>query len=298
MINTLLSSQFLTLMMKLILGNIINAMYTIRRSSYRKKSFGRSKKNYKSYSKKSSPIKKIVRAEVARIAENKTAQYYDSGAGLWTVTSGVFNGTNIFPLGPSSSFSMIINQGTSQGSRVGNRIRTKKLVVKGTLRQFGQNASTNTNPKPVQVKIWIMYDKENPSIEPNPKGEGDFFQLGGTSASFQNNLTDLWATVNSDRYRVLATRQFKLGYHAYPANAASGNAQYYGNLDFNMNCNFSIDCTKFYPKDVRFNDNNASPITRGLFMLIHYVAADGSALAQDQELVQVQYAQDYVFEDC
>jgi len=242
-------------------------------------------------------LKKMIRREIARNVEDKTAQYYDVLAGLYTIPSATFGATNMFPLGPTTAFGPIINQGTGQSSRVGNRIKTKKLVVKGTFSTFSQNASTNTNPKPVQVKIWIMYDKTNPTSEPDPKGASDFFQLGGSSKGFSNDLTDLWAPVNTDRYRILTTRTFKLGNSEYPSNSGAGNSQYYANNDFPLNHNFSINCTKYYPKSVRFNDNNALPTTRGLFMYIAYVAADGQTLAADQLLVKLQYMQDYRYED-
>lgn len=270
-----------------------------RRKTYRRKTQKRTYKR-KSYARKTlkrEPIKKIVRREIARNIENKTSQYYDGGGGLYTIPSAAFSAANIHPLGPTSAFGPIINQGTGQGARVGNRIKTKKLVVKGTLTPFSQNASTNTNPKPVQVKMWILYDKLDPTAEPDPKIAGDFFQLGGSSKSFANDLTDLWAPVNTDRYRILTTRTFKLGYSVYTANTAAGNSNQYANNDYPLSHNFSIDCTKYYPMDVRFNDNNSVPTTRGLFMMFAYVAADGQALAADQLMVKLQYMQDYQYED-
>lgn len=270
-----------------------------RRKTYRRKALKRTYKR-KSYApkRKMTSIKKVVKREIARAIEDKTAQYYDGAAGLQSVLSASFAATNMFPLGPSTAFSPIINQGAGQSSRIGNRIKTKKLVVKGSLYPLPYDVSTNNSPQPLLVKCWIMYDKTNPTVEPDPKGSGDFFQLGGSSKGFANNLTDMWAPVNTDRYRVLTTRTFKLGYSDYsatPNTAPYVNQQQFRNNDFPMSVNFSIDCTKYYPKDVRFNDNNALPTTRGLFMLWQYVAANGSGIAGQS--IQMQYLQDYHYED-
>lgn len=267
-----------------------------RRKTYRRKAPKRTFKR-KSYARKRQPLKKMIRREISRNIENKTSTYYNFDTLLYSVESPTFASANIFNVGPSTAFAPIINQGTSQSGRIGNRIKTKKLVIKGTFVPTRLNASTNSIPKPIQAKIWIMYDKTNPTTTPDPQGSGDFFQLGGTSTGFSDSLTDLWAPINTDRYRVLTTRTFKLGFQDYPASASAGNAMGYSNNDFKLNHNFSIDCTKYYPKDVRFNDNNALPTTRGLWMLVEYVACDGGAIAPGQIMMSMQYMVDYIFED-
>lgn len=270
-----------------------------RKKFSRKSSRKGTKRTYKrkSYAKKAPALRKMIRKEISRVAENKTAQFYDFSAGLRTVSSSDFSAQNIFPLGPNSAFSPIINQGTAQSDRIGNRIKTKKLVVKGTLIPMPLNNTTNTAPQPLLIKIWIMYDKTNPTAQPDPKGAFDFFQLGGSSIGFANDTRDMWAPVNEDRYRILTTRTYKLGYSQYGSVGSAGNSMYYNNNDFPFIQNFSIDCTKYYPKDVRFNDNNALPTTRGLFMLVECVAANGNLLPSDQTVVNMQYLQTYDFED-
>lgn len=272
------------------------------KKSFRSKARKGSKRTYKrkSYApkRKMASIKKVVQREIARNVEDKVSQYYDNAAGLVAVTDATFGAVNIFPLGPNTAFAPIINQGTAQSSRIGNRIKTKKLVVKGSIYPLPYNVTTNPAPQPVLLKCWIMYDKTNPTAEPDPKGNADFFQLGGSTKSFANNLTDMWAPVNTDRYRVLTTRTYKLGYSDYsatPGTAVYINQQNFRNNDFPVSVNFSIDCTKYYPKDVRFNDNNALPTTRSLFMLWEYVAANGGPLSG--QAVAMQYMQDYHFED-
>lgn len=277
-------------------------MFTLRRSSFRKKTY-RSKKNYKSFSRgKVSSVKKIVKREIARNAENKSSQYYNFSAPMASIPTTSFDSENVYPLGPFGSDSNSILQGVSQGQRIGNRIKTKKLMFRGNFVVAPYDAADNTAPQPVNLKMWIFYDKRSPTSVPTPKAAANFFQNGGTSRGFANDLTDMWAPVNTDVYRVLATRQFKLGNSTYEGNPGGSSAQpgqqFYANNDYKYNASFSIDLTKHYPKDVVFNDNTSSPSTRGLFFMVAYVAASGQLLQGSPRFhVDMQYMQDYHYED-
>lgn len=246
------------------------------------------------------PMRRAVQRMISRRVENKTAQQYVYDRIYSPVNAPDFEAQNIIPLGPDPT-SVSIAQGVGQGQRIGNTIHTKKLVIRGTLVPLRYDVAANTAPTPVQIKIWIFYDKSDPSAIPSPVGGANFFQNGNASKGFQNDLTDLWSPVNTDRYRVLATRTFKLGNAAYeglPDGLLSTEQnQFYTNNDFKYNANFSINLTKHYPKTVKFNDNNTTPTTRGLFMMTAYFLANGSAVNSGQRMVGVQYMQDYQYED-
>jgi len=266
---------------------------------YRKKSF--KKKSYKRKStRKISPMKRLIRKEISRSLENKCAQQYVYDRVLSPSSSADFETQNILILGPDPG-SFQIQQGVGQGERIGNTITTKKFVVRGTFVPLPFDTTVNPAPAPVQMKVWIFYDKEEPSSIPSPKGSSNFFQNGNTSKGFQNDLVDLWSPVNTDRYRVLTTKTFKLGFADYSGTGgtvpSSQNNQFYANNDFKFNCNFSFDLTKHYPKIVKFNDNSATPTSRGLFMLIQYVRADGGLINSSYRQVGMQYMQDYHYED-
>jgi len=261
-----------------------------RRTLKRKRSTKR-----KSYSRKTS-IKKIVKREIARNIENKCKQQFNFEKSLYPSAAVNFP-DNVIELGPGAL--MLIAQGTGQGSRIGNTIKTKKLMFKGTVVPTPYNAGTNGNPRPVQLKMWIFYDKSDPTAVPQPGN--DFFQDGGSSRGFSNDLTDLWSPINTDKYRVLASKSFKIGYSQYAGAAATPANQQafqaYSNNDFKLNANFSFDLTKHYPQMVKFNDNSTTPTTRGLFCLFYYTGADGQQLPSTSVSLGVQYMQDYVYED-
>jgi len=243
-----------------------------------------------------STMKTMINRAISRTIENKTAQTYNFQKVLYTSTDVSFP-DNIIELGPCAN--MLISQGVGQGSRVGNTITTKKLTFKGTIVPYRWDSVYNNDPRPVQLKMWIFYDKSNPTAVPAPGN--DFYQDGSSSRGFSNDLTDLWSPINKDRYRVLATKSFKLGFSQYQGTAGSATNQsywqQYSNNDFKLNCNFSFDLTKHYPKIVKFNDNNTDPMTRGLFCLFYYVGADGLGLPAGTRALTVQYMQDYSYED-
>lgn len=240
-------------------------------------------------------LKKLVRREIARNVENKSKQSNLITKALYGSASTSFQ-DNIVELGPGVD--LVVTQGVGAGNRVGNRIKTKKLTWKGTMVPLPYNAVNNSVPVPIQIKIWIFYDRTDPTAEPQPTT--NFFQDGSSSRGFLNDLVDMWSPINTDRYRILASKTFKLGYANYAGtHAGTGTEaqQFFANNDFKYNANFSFNLTKHYPKNVRFDDNNGIPTSRGLYALFQPVAADGSALPASSVPVGVQFMMDYVYED-
>ena len=168
-------------------------------------------------------------------------------------------------------------------------------MMKGTIVPLPYQASTNVGPAPVMVRMVIMYDRTNPTQEPQPGI--NMFQQAGANTGFFNDLTDLWRPYNTDRYRILTTRTFKLGYASNNGTGAQPGFQNLANNDFKMACNFRINLTKYYPKHVKYDDNGQEPTTRGLWCLFYYVAASGNPVPADQVMCNVQWMVNYQYED-
>lgn len=243
-------------------------------------------------------VKSIVKRAIARNTENKTQQYFNLNRNLSSVGSGI-DTANIINLGVGTA-TLVVSQGPGQGQRIGNVIRTKKLTFKGTLVPAGYNDINNPQPTPLQVKMIIFYDKSQPNQAPNPYFNGDFFQNGSATANFANDLVDLWRPVNTDRYRILASKTFKLGYAEFTGVGAYSGAQQsqgnFSNNDFKLSCNFSFDLTKHYPKMVKFNDTAGLPTTRGLYCLVLPVWANGGQ-GTPINMANIQYMVSYQYED-
>lgn len=244
----------------------------------------------KSYAKRT-PLKKVIKQVIARNVEVKTKQNFNYNKNIYPSNAVLFP-DNVIELGPSAI--MGIDQGTANGSRIGNKIRTKKLVFKGSIVPAPYSAQ-NPSPQPMQLKMWILYDRANPTNVPS--SFTDFFQNGGSNTGFQNDLVDLWRPVNEDRYRVLASKTFKIGVSSANGTGYLVDSQGFNNNDFKYNANFSFDLTKHYPKEVKFDENSLDPMTRGLYCVIAIAQASGAAYGASAVPAQIQYMQDYRYTD-
>lgn len=242
-------------------------------------------------------VKAVVKRVLAREAEVKTVQEYNYGVNLYSPNYPTYDATNIFPLGPRQT-TLPLAQGTGQGNRIGNRVHTRKLIVAGSLIPNAYNATTNPLPQPMDVSIWIFYDKSTPSANPTPAANGDFYQNGSGSATFGGDTLDMISPVNTDRYRILAKKNFKLGWSNYEGTGAQPTNQNFTNNDYKMTCNFRFDLTKHYPKVVRWNDNGTStPTTRGLWMMITPAWGQGTTIPSGVRPLGMQFMQNYMYQD-
>jgi len=267
-----------------------------KRKSYKRRAPKRTYKKFKRSVKKAA-IKRVVKQVLMRESETKSVQRFNLGQNIFPANSASFLGS-IIELGPGAN--MLIPQGTGAGNRDGNRIRTVSHTFKGTLTNNPFNATSNPDPNPLCVKMWIFYDKTDPTAVPNPIGN-PFFQDGNTVAGFANDLVDHWRPVNTDRYRVLSTRTFKLGFAEYAGsatNTANQNAQQaFANNEFKLNCPFSINLTKLQLKVIRFNDGNNEPMTRRMFCMFQPVSAQGTQMGAAVNPCGVQFMEDYKYKD-
>jgi len=264
---------------------------------------GRPKKGYtKGGKKRGRPpvsvkgIKRIVKATIARSLENKNRQYYNTGITIPPANSTLAFDSGIIPLSPRASF-IQVDQGTGNGGRIGNTITTKRVHFKGTLTPQPYDVTVNPFPCPVQVKLFIFYDKRDPTNIPTPALNADFFQFNNSTQGFTNDLVDLWAPINNDCYRVLYSRCFKLGYSNNSGTGISAGNQSHTNNDFHLNCNFSINITKYLIKNVKYNDNNSIPTTRGLYAMFLPCLSDGTVTISTRRYAQLSFMIDYDYED-
>lgn len=229
--------------------------------------------------------------------ETKTIQQTLAQKSLWTVGTAAFP-DNVIALGPNSG-TLMISQGTGQGARIANKIQTTSLKFTAIISPTNYSSSTNPDPRPAIVRMVILYDREDPNAVPVPGSL--FFQDGNTSTGFTGTLPDTIRPINADRYRVLMTKDYKLGFSQYAGTtgdaAGQGAYQAWSNNDFKMNHVIKMNLTKFYPKRVRFNDNLTEPTSRGLYAFFYYVPADGTAYTAEDAIVRVSYMQDYRYKD-
>lgn len=264
------------------------------------------------------PLRKMIKAEIHRQIENKTIQTV-SAIYIPTTTSdtaGVDINNAIIRLTPSSTLSYQIAQGDGQGQRSGNQVTTRKMVIRGVLTAEPYSTTgdrPNTGPVPIVVRMHLMYDKRTPNgidpsnnneVNPTPQSpNNDFFQFGNTTTGFQGTNLDQMQTINTDRYAVLASKTFKIGFQRYDGTTQSTNPtaaqQFYTNNDFKMQVPIRWNVTKYMPKKIKFNDASTSPNCRGLFLMSYGVPATGNAVTALAPVPQAlfRFTTDYQYED-
>ena len=274
------------------------------KSSKSSKSSRKYKKNYTRSAKSSSrSFTKKVQSIIHRDIENKTLQFTSGIASIVPYNNLNFGSLGwMLPLSPNIN-GLDIPIGTGSGARIGNSITLRKLTFKGVIYPMPYNSSTNPNPMPQEVKFWIVHDKLNPATAVTGTW-GTFFQNGSSSGTFSSNLTDMIQQVNTDRFTVHLAKTFKIGYayNSGTAGSTSGqaNAQYFANSDFQLNHKFSIDLTKYMPKHIKYNDASQVPMSRGLFLVVECVRADGTSSSGAQAYdvpISFQFQNSIIYED-
>jgi len=237
-------------------------------------------------------VKKVIRG----VAEKKVSNVVDMHHQVLPSATAALADNAIIQVSPGVSC-WEIQQGVSQDERIGNRIRIQRATLKGHLVPEPYQVTNNPTPNPVVVQMILFYDKRATTSFPAPFAANDFFQLGSTTSGFRNDLVDTWCPINTDAYVVVYRRSFKVGYSNYEGTGITAAAQAFANNDFKLCTPFSVNLTPYLVKNVRYNDNNVDPMTRGLWCIWQAIAADGSALNGARIPAQVQYTLDMTYTD-
>lgn len=252
------------------------------------------RKAYKARPKTSKYFAKAVRKIVERTEEHKEQQLYSLNTPLPPVNAAGWTGSSI-QLSPGTT-GFPIPQGTGQGQRVGNQIRTRKAWVKGVLHILAYDAATNINPLPTEVRMFIFKDKFNRTGQP-PAPALDLFQTGSTSIGPQNDLVDMILDFNRDRYQIYHDEILKVGTAAYEGTGALPTFQNFTNNDFSLNAKFSVDITKFLPSVIQYNDAGTQPMSDSLWMMFIPVQAGGGQFGATQISTAMSWSAAFYFTD-
>lgn len=262
-------------------------MARFRRRYGKRKSFRRRPRRRMRKTRKSGFRRRVMRV-LNRSAETKTTQFDLVQQNIYPITSVDFD-VSVTVISPSNELKgvnqlLLIEQGTGQGNRVGNKISTVSASIKGVIRpQLNFETTINYNPCPMYVVIWVVsLAKHLTDSTATLEGvcSNSFFQDGSVSSGFQGTLIDLTRTVNRQHVTVHAKRVHKLGYAEYPSSFAAGSpnniAQRFMNNDFPLSKMFSIKLR--FQRNVIFNDNTANPsnMRRWYFFMVPY-RIDGGA---------------------
>ena len=236
----------------------------------------------------------LVNRQISRAEEKKESTQYSLNTPLPPSNNAGWV-TSSIPICPYAT-GFNITQGVQQGQRVGNQIRTKKCWVKGIIHPNIQDAATNIQPLPISIRMILFKDKFNKSSQPSAVGI-DLFQSGSTVLPPQNDLADMVLDLNRDRYQIYHDEKFKVGTSNFQGTGNIAGFQFFANNDFKYNCEFYVDCTKFLPKTITYNDASSSPMSDTLWMLFLPVWANGGQMAASQITCSMSWAASYQYTD-
>lgn len=216
-------------------------------------------KKYKKYSKKtytkrtgkySKPstkkVRSIVKREIARNVENKTTGSVNIQQNLLTTLGTVPTYFTWAPQGAANIFSL--SQGPGQSQRIGNIIKLKRWIVKGTF--LADTSPTTLFPYQGVVNLYLLRRYDYQPVTTTLDG---FYQDGNITYSPQGQAMERLFPINTDVYKVYWHRKFKLGF----ADGTSGNA----NNDFKLTPSFGLDICKYVCKNkvIKYDDAATDP---------------------------------------
>lgn len=245
---------------------------------------------------------KTVRRMIARTEEIKTVTV-SSAIDAHVITSTTAGVTqNYIPICPNTGGILSPDQGTNEGQMVGNKIRTKRMVLRGTITANAYNATSNQQIQPVFVKAWVIYNKQYPQLEPQAAdwagAGGNVFDEGIDTNGCLGWLTDMTKEVNRRQFVCKAIRTWKIGPAVPPQVNGNTTPMYnYSNNDFKMSAMFKWDLTKHLDKVYTYNNVGDTWDNPRLCVMFQIVAADGTTLNTSQTPVRITYYGRYDYTD-
>lgn len=206
------------------------------------------------------------------------------------------NDMNMFPMCPYTGL-FTIPIGTTDGTRVGNEIRIRKVTLRYVLRTMQYQNGVNDNPQPVHVQFFLGYTNVAPGVLPTSADLQTLFQSGSSSFAPDGSLSDLISVINDDYWTIKKSWIDKLGTAVF---SGPGNLQNYGffaNNDFPLSVVKSLDITALCPKKIKFNDSAAISQGPNLFLFYQAVNTTGTSGGATQRPAGIDYWVDFEYED-
>lgn len=265
----------------------------MKRRSYAKKRSTKKRVAGKRKSSVSVGVKKYVKRELHKNIENKVQNVnYSHDFGCFLNSTSM----NAYPITPYTGY-LQIGHGVLQNNRVGNQIRTAKVMLNYVLRPNPYSAVSNAGPAPVEVEMFLGYLKQFPSNLPTAGDFNNFYQVGNTSVAPTGNLNDLASSVNKDYFVIKKQWRHKIGYANNAGTGSNVAYQTFANNDFKLNIIKKLNITSHVPKLIQFNDASPTATSRGLFFWYQGVSSAGNILASTQTPIHIDFWIDFSYED-
>lgn len=164
----------------------------------------------------------------------------------------------------NGGFLSTINQGVSDGQRIGDKIHVKSFILSGVMQTLPGNL------RPCYIRMVVFKSKLNTTsaTQALAMANTSMFEFATGSVAPTNFLQDITRKINPQDWTYVAQRIFKLG----QASTVNGN-----NNDFSMSKFFKVNLSK-HVNSVTFDPFNAVSSPRNLFVAFFGAYEDGTAI--------------------
>lgn len=238
-------------------------------------------------------VRTFVKRTIHKTIENKCIQVNGGNSFGNVLESPDFNA---YPMLPLSGF-WNIPQGVTQGTRIGNQIKTRKCFLNYIIRPTPYDVTVNAFPYPSEVQLMLGYVKNTPCYVPAAIDINQLFQSGASVAAPVGSLRDVISVINTDYWVIKKRWTHKIGYSANTGTGGVAANQYGQNNDFKINAMKRLNITKLVPQTCQFNDAGLSPTSRNLFLMYYAVAANNGITGATTLPCNIEFWIDYHYED-
>lgn len=230
-------------------------------------------------------VKRIVKSVMAKSQEVKIAQQIGLADNVNVQGTGLlYDGvTNLrgWCSGPSIPTGIIpsVPTGTGEGSKIGNKITPKNLILKYFLSALPTTDSTftggNTNPfKGVPFRVRVIVFRHKFAID--DYSQTNILQNGSSTTSFGSGIDNFFRPYNRDEFTIVYSKTIKMAAVKH-VSGATGATITTENVP-NGTLSFYAGSAKLpLPKVLRYNDGADVPTNQGYFMAVCYCNDDGTA---------------------
>jgi len=258
-----------------------------KRGYRKKRGFGK-KRTYKKRGGVSRVIKSYVKRTIHSQIENKIEVASDNMLNIhpYAYSTSLFTRTCI-------PYTQIV-QGVEQGGRIGNLLKTRFCFFTYTLSAAPYDVVYNPYPVPQEVMVFFGKVLAHKPTEPVAADYAKLYQSGDTSSAPQSNFLDLMLPLNKDVFKIYKVFRHKIGNAQYATGTTA--TQLWTNNDFKMNVVNRVNCTKWCPKTLKFNDTTNIPTNDGLYVWALTINANGLP-STDSRAVKLTFVNSYTYED-
>lgn len=238
-------------------------------------------------------VKKYVKRTMAVATENKEVNWNN----LLNFGNIQNNSTMYaYPMLPYTGFGTI-GQGITQGTRIGNEIKIRKVMLKYVLTSRGYDVGSNPFPSPTVVQMFLGRLRGCPGEIPAASDFNNLFQLGAGVLAPAGNISDLISNINKDYWDIQKGWTYKIGYAGYNGTGAIAANQYFNNNDYELNVIRRMDITQYVQKTLKFNDGNNTTSGKNLFFFFQALNAQGGTNGSTVLPCSINYWVDVQYED-